>query len=435
MDCNRLSYKPHWLLLCALLMIAQAKEDNTQALVTTINRLGLDLHRVVSRGNLNMMSSPYSLTVMLGILYEGAAGYTRQQMADVLGFSKNTDISKIFRELRLSMSCKQNENCPVVEANGIFPSITVTILSEFIEIVQGQMGAELLPMNFANAASVGTMNEWVSNKTSDLIKNLIDPNEVDPSTVLILINAIYLKADWKEPFSAHDKEIHNFYLEDGKTVSCPMMKQTSLSTNVGKSVFLDALIVEIPCIVDELSMYILLPNKFAGLQLLEDKINEAMIDDLIERMDEKHVELVMPKFNMSNSLEMTETLIKLGLKDMISGPGNFSRISPADIFITKFVQKSYIRVDEQGIEAAAATMVIMTRSRHPHDMYIVINHPFLFFIRHKPSGIILLLGRVANPQPNSDTQDDFRGLGNSSITLEPCYELIMSLLLAFSFSV
>ena len=110
---------------------------------------------------------------MLGILYEGAAGYTRQEMADVLGFSKNTDISKIFGELRLSMSCKQNENCPVVEANGIFPSITVTILSEFIEIVQGQMGAELLPVNFANAASVGTMNEWVSNKTSDLIKKIL----------------------------------------------------------------------------------------------------------------------------------------------------------------------------------------------------------------------------------------------------------------------
>ena len=434
MDCSRLLHKPHWVLLCALLMKAQAKEDTIQSLVTTINRLGLDLHRVVSRGNLNMVSSPYSLAVMLGILYEGAAGYTRQEMADVLGFSKNTDISKIFGELRLSTSCKENENSPVMEANGIFPSITVTILSDFIEIVQGQMGAELLPMNFADDASVGTMNEWVSNKTSDLIKNLIDPAEVGPSTVLILINAIYLKANWKEPFSANDTEIHNFYLEDGKTVSCPMMKQSSLWTTVGKSVFLDALIVEIPCTVDELSMYILLPNKFAGLQLLEDKINEAMIDGLIERMGEKHVELVMPKFNMSNSLEMTEALPKLGLKDMISGPGNFSRITPADIFITKFVQESYIQVHEQGIEAAAATFVSMTYSRHPHDMYIVINHPFLFFIRQKPSGIILFLGRVANPQPTNDAHDDIRGLDSSSITLEPGYELIMSLLLAFSFN-
>ena len=430
MDCNRLSHKPHWVLLCALLMIAQAKEDNTEGLVTTINRLGLDLHRVVSKGNLNIMSSPYSLAVMLGILYEGAARYTRQEMADVLGFSKNTYISKIFGELRLSMSCKENENSPVVEANGIFPSITVTILSQ---IVQGQMGAELLPMNFADDTSVVTMNEWVSNKTSDLIENLIDPAEVDPNTVLILINAIYLKANWKEPFSANDTEMHNFYLEDGKTVSCPMMKQTTLLTTVGKSVSLDALIVEIPYTVAELSMYIILPNKFAGLQLLEDNINETMIDELIQSMETKLVELVMPKFNMSSSLEIAEALPNLGLKDMFSGSGSFSRITPADIFITKFVQKSYIKVDEQGVEAAAATLVNLAKG-NPPKMSIVINHPFLFFIRYKSSGTILFLGRVGNPQPTMSTRDDFLGSHDSTIALGSCFELIISQLLAISFS-
>ena len=433
MDCNRLSHKPHCMLLCALLMIAQAKEDNTQSLVTTINRLGLDLHRVVSKGNLNMMSSPYSLAVMLGILYEGAAGNTRQEMADVLGFSKHTDISKIFGELRLSMSCKENENCPVVEANGIFPSITVTILSEFIEIVQRQMGAELLPMNFADDRSVVTMNEWVSNKTSDLIKNAIDPADVGASTLLILINTIYLKANWKKSFSANDTEIQKFYLEDGKSVSCPMMKQASLSTTVGKSVFLDASIVEIPYTVDELSMYILLPNKFAGLQLLEDRINETMIDSLIQSMYKIRVELVMPKFNMSSSLEMAEALPKLGLKDMLSGFGSFSRITPADIFITKFVQKSYIKVDEQGVEAAAATLVTMAKGSPP-KMSIVINHPFLFFIRHKSSGTILFLGRVANLKPTMATRDNFLGSRDSSYALESCFKSIISLLSVISFS-
>ena len=170
---------------------------------------------------------------MLGILYEGATGNTRQEISEVLRFSKHSDISKIFSELRLSMSCKNNQTCSMMEANGIFPSITVDISSGLLDIVQGQMGAELLPMDYADETSAVTMNEWVSNKTSGLIKDMIQSNSAGPNTTLILINTIYIKASWKKPICMNATESQNFYLEKDQTISCPMMKQTSLLTNAG----------------------------------------------------------------------------------------------------------------------------------------------------------------------------------------------------------
>ena len=413
MDCRRLSRTQHWVLLCALLMIAQADEDNTRALGRTINRLGLNLHRVLSKEQPNTLTSPYSLATILGILYEGAAGNTRQKMGDALGFSTYFDISKIFGELRLSMSCKHSKTCSVVGATGIFPSITVDILSEFLDATQGQMGLELLPMNYADTKkSEDTLNDWVSNKTNGLIKGII--SLIRPSTVLILINTIYLKASWKKRFCVSDTQIENFYLGNGQTVSCPMMKHASLSTNVGQSVSLDALIVEIPFTVDDLSLYIISPNKEAGLRMLEDKINETMIDGVIKTMHKKPVELIMPKFNMSNSLELMTAVSDLGLEDALSG--DFGRISPIVIDLTGFRQESYIKVDEQGVEASAATAATMDRLALHNNMQIVLNHPFLFFIRHRPSGIIVFLGRVGNPLSNVTmaTWDVFKGLQNPS---------------------
>ena len=413
--------------LCSFAMLIMATEDEQRALGTTVNKFALDLHRLVSKGELNTFMSPYSIAVALGMVYAGADGNTRQEIGDVMGFSNHAGLSTIFGELRVAMG--SNPSYALTEANGIFPNIDAEILSEYLDIIQGQYGAELRSLDFGNnpGQSADVVNDWISNKTNGLIEDMVDESTVGPNTLLLLVNAIYFKANWTYSFQPGLTGDGEFHLEDGGTINCPMMRNTFIYTLTGQSDDLNAQIVELPYIGDEVSMYIIVPDEATGLPQLEDSLSEVLLNDLITNMAQESLDLQMPKFTITQFFDLNSPLQELGLKKIFSG-ADFSRMTNANVEVSSITHQGLVKIDEYGTEAAAATVVAITKTAARFGREFKVDKPFLFLIRHKPSGTILFLGRVGSPVRTMMTRSAMMQMPDSAAQATP-YAMFVSLLL------
>ena len=408
-------------------MLITATEDEQRARGTTVNKFALDLHRLVSKGELNTFMSPYSIAEALGMVYAGADGITRQEIGDVMGFSNHEGLSTIFGELRVAMG--SNPSYALTEANGIFPNFDAEILSEYLDIIQGQYGAELRSLDFGNdpGQSADVVNDWISNKTNGLIEDIVDESTVGPNTLSLLVNAIYFKANWTHSFQPGLTGDGEFHLEDGGTINCPMMRNTFICTLSGQSDDLNAQIVELPYIGDEVSMYIIVPDEATGLPQLEDSLSEVLLNDLITNMAQESLDLQMPKFTITRFFDLNSPLQELGLKKIFSG-ADFSRMTNANVEFSSITHQGLVKIDEYGTEAAAATVVAITKTALRFGREFKVDKPFLFMMRHKPSGTILFLGRVGSPVRTMMTRSAMMQMPDSATQATP-YAMFVSILL------
>jgi len=368
------------------------------------NALGSELLTEALPPNTNALISPYSIQSALVMAYAGAAGVTKEQMAATL-FYPPAGTLESFAALRPTMAALGGEDSPITLtiADRLFGQVGYPFLSDYLSLLNEKFAAPLELADFIKSprSAEKRINAWVEEQTRDRIKNLIPGGALTEDTRLVLVNAIYLKAPWAMSFSKSATADMPFQLTDGTRVDTPAMNQTETLGYLRGDGYVA---VALPYKNPDLQFVVLLPEK--DLKSLEEKITATFLAGLTD-LPKERVALTLPKFKLEPPLlSLSKALIKLGMPSAFNEPrgsADFSGIAPRQpndyLYISEVFHKTFIEIDEDGTEAAAATAVVMMRALSmPADPFkVLIDRPFLFAIQHRPSGTCLFLGRVVDP--------------------------------------
>lgn len=387
----------------------QVPQADLDLLVKGNSAFGFDFFQQIRVEQSNQFFSPLSLSTALAMTYGGARGSTAEQMARVMHFDlPQEQFHPAFNALDLqlhqgSQDKKNSRPFQLDVANSIWGQKEYPFKPEFLDLLAQNYGAGLRLADFIQDAEGARqeINNWVSEKTRERIQDLIPQGGVDDSTRLVLANAIYFKADWLYPFEANNTAERPFFLLDGSQAQVKTMsfdQPESLSYLQGDRFQA----VELPYAGEEVSMWVLVPDS-GELAAFESGFDLAQMERILSESQETELQLLLPKFEYTVTYELSDLLAGMGMPDAFcAGTPDFSGMDgTGNLCIDKIFHKAFVAVDEKGTEAAAASAVVMKELSMRIDEHIVVSvdRPFLFLIRHKPSGAILFIGRVLDPRP------------------------------------
>lgn len=387
----------------------QVDTADRQELAAGNNAFALDLYQAVKGESENVFFSPYSISLALAMTYAGANGETEQQMADALHFTLPEDrLHPAFNALDQELASRKDSGGQGADGKGFRFNIVNDLwgqkdykfLPEFLDKLAKNYGAGLRLLDFAAEPETArqNINNYIAEKTEDRIKDLIPQGAIDPLTRLVLTNAIYFNAAWQNQFEKNLTKDAPFTKLDGSTVTVPMMEMPSYESmhyTDGEGYTAVAL----PYENASLQMLILLPDE-GNFDAFEGSLDAARLESIIGEMEYTSLRVKMPKFKIEGQFELANTLSGLGMTNaFIPDVADFSGMDGThDLYIGSVIHKSFVNVDENGTEAAAATAVIMEAAGAPMEMIdLTIDRPFLFLIRDVTTNTTLFMGRVATP--------------------------------------
>ena len=381
-----------------------APGDQT-ALVSGNSAFALDLYQQVKDKPGNVFYSPFSIAMALAMTWAGARGDTETAMASALHFDLPQDkLHPAFNWIDLELESRgqgasgsDGQGFRLNVVNALWGQAGYGFEAPFLDTLALNYGAGMHVVDFQGdpAGSAGIINDWVKTSTEEKIPELVPVEAIQADTVLILTNAIYFNAAWKEPFEVGSTQDGSFEKADGSTITVPMMSGFR-ETRYGQGAGFQA--VEIPYDGDQLSMLIVLPEA-GSLAAFESSFNAAKLDAVLGSMTEHLVDIKMPKFKIEYDLGLKKALEAMGMAVAFqSGPADFTGINAAGRpYIQEVLHKAFVSVNEAGTEAAAATAVIVGDESAPMPASITLDRTFLFLIRDNPTGSVLFAGRVADP--------------------------------------
>nr|XP_024661446.1 leukocyte elastase inhibitor isoform X1 [Maylandia zebra] len=402
------------LFLCeqTVLQPQEHPENRTSSAMSAVSSsntvFALELFRTLSQANSagNIFISPLSISSALAMVYLGAKGDTAAQMAQALSFSSGEGVHADFQKLNADIN-SPSASYILKLANRLYGENTAHFLPDFLEATQKYYQADLKTVDFIGApeACRAEINSWVEQQTENKIKDLLKPGTVRSNTRLALVNAIYFKGNWRNPFDEANTKEMPFKVKQNETVPVQMMYQMKkLPYNYIHDHGLQ--ILELPYVNEELSMFVLLPAESSDgsdpLLKLEKELTQERLNEWTDRknMDvDSEVVVHLPKFKLEEDYELNDPLAKLGMKNVFcAGSADLSVMNgEGGLFLSTVAHKAFVEVNEEGTEAAAATagMVAFCMLREEHFRA---DHPFLFFIRHNKTKSILFFGRFSSPQ-------------------------------------
>lgn len=388
---------------CSLILLAMMPSPlDAQTASESTAALGLEVLRKAVPAGENAVISPYSIQSALVMAYAGAAGTTAEQMKSTLHYGPDALAS--FSKLRGEIANAGPKDGELEVADRLFGQSGYPFRPEFLELLKAKFAAPFEVVDFESdpAAAARTINAWVEQQTRSRIKDLVPETALDELTRLVLVNAIYLKAQWAQAFEPSATASGPFQLGGGKSVEVPMMSKTA---RFGYSREKGFTAVSLPYLGGALEFVVLLPDGE-----LDSLLTALRPDDLARlcELPSKEVALSLPKFRVEPPLlRLGQALSALGMPSAFNTPkgsADFSGIAPRKpddyLYISEVFHKAFVEIDENGTEAAAATAVVMMRATMaPSDepAQVVVDRPFLFAINHPESKTCLFLGRVTNP--------------------------------------
>jgi serpin B len=355
--------------------------------------------------NKNIFISPLSISTALAMTYNGAEGSTKDAMAKALQYS-SMDVGKMNEGYFNLIGSLENADSQVSLkiGNSIWmeKSFEPKVDSSFTKRITDYYRGEAFTRPFMDPKTVGEINGWISDKTNGKIDKMID--EIDPDMVMFLINAIYFKGDWVKKFDASQTARADFFLPNRSTVKVDMMPTSGTFSYYSGEGF-EA--VRLPYGRDKIAMYIFLPQEGIPLESLIGNLNQTAFDSFISGFSPpKELDVMLPKFKLEYGIKrLNDVLTKMGMGIAFSGSANFNGMTsadPAELYIGYVDHKAVVEVNEQGTEAAAATVVAMLSSGSaPIRTVFNVNRPFFFVIRDDRSGSILFMGKIVNPLQSS----------------------------------
>ncbi len=418
-------FKMMFFVLCSVICVCFGgdKEDVRQ-LADVHTKFGFDLlekiHGGVS-GAGNLLLSPYSITSALTLAYLGADGKTFSELQEKLGYPE-TDSLEIYKNL---FNYLPDE---VSITNRICAKAGKSVKESFRDEAQKYLDSPSKQVDSANDPDSchRAINEWIKLHTEGKIKDFLHEDSVSPDTALLLVNAIYFKAIWKDVFNKKDNIDADFYIKRSVQQKVTYM---SIEGRVGN--YPNARLIELPFKGDDVSMFILLPDESKDLYSLQKQLQ--LRPDLLHtaiRNLQKKATVKIPKIELRFQSDLTNPLIQVGMGDMFTSTANFSQMTDSPMHVDKVVHKVSILVQNDGINAVVTTIESMTnilyelsvprqarnfiedrksRGTEPRDFVVhrkllstsesefLVDRPFLFLIREKTTESVLLMGQIETP--------------------------------------
>lgn len=347
----------------------------------------------------NLFASPFSASMALGMTMNGAQGSTYDQMREMLGFGAISlgEINQGYRDL-LELLTDLDPSVQMGVGNSIWYREGFPVRSDFLDRTRNFFDAEVREMDFSDPKAPGIINGWVREKTNGKITEIIDDG-IDAATVMFLINATYFKGMWTHRFEKNKTAQAEFTREDGTKGTVPLM-ELSDTLRYAETELYKA--VDLPYGGGAFSMTVLLPQEGHSVQELVASMNPQSWEGMVESLHEMPGTVHLPRFRMEWERVLNETLQRMGMLDAFSpGLADFSGLSDiarqVGLFVSKVKQKSYVDVDEEGTEAAAATIVEIRLTAAPNQFSFRADRPFLFVIRERFSNTILFAGVFMTP--------------------------------------
>lgn len=346
--------------------------------------------------------SPFSVSDTLAMTYAGARGRTAAEMANALHFRLPPDrLHAAFNALDQALAGDSTGTTKLRLAGALFGQRGTAFRQAFLSILARYYGSGMRTVDFAASqeAARAAINAWVSQATNGKIPRLLGPGDIDPLTRLVLANAVYLNARWDSPFKKEDTSPAPFYAPGG-TSQVQTMHQTASFGYASRPGYR---VLELPYRGGRLAFDILLPDR-GGLGPLLGRIARSGPLPLLTELVPQRVALALPKMLLRTHFELAGALSTLGMPLAFSSSADLSGIagSPGDLSLQHVVHEAYMRVDEAGTEAAAATgAVVGVTALPPPPIQFDVNRPFVFVLRAPATQAILFLGAVSNPSPVS----------------------------------
>jgi len=415
-------YVSCFLLTCFLFLLtvffpqssAAAQTASTKAATaraaSAVNAFAVDVYRQLATGSGNLFFSPYSISSALAMTYAGARGETALEMAETMRFTGcEREIHEAMKALRDRFDSIPSEMGSLDIANRLWLDKREKLTPDYSALVEKNYEAGVDTVDFRNAYRKVRLeiNDWVAQKTRDKIKDLLQEDNVTPDTKVILVNAIYFNSAWLEPFDKANTRGEPFHTDKGTQKIVPMMSRTGRFL-YGENHEMQWL--KIPYKMPGFSMLILLPREnesFTQVEELEKKLAADALVSWMDGMKYSRVALRMPKFKDERRYPLSDVLQKLGMKLAFTNDADFSgmvekpTVDGYSLHIDYVVHQSFIELDEERTEAAAATVVGMVRATGIMEPEPIIefnaDRPFIYCLTDDQTGTILFMGRMVQP--------------------------------------
>jgi serpin B len=343
------------------------------------------------------MISPFSISSALSMTLNGASNETFDAMKKSLALKDKTleQINETYLKLMTEM-VTVDKSVVLDVANSVWVDKQLNVKQAFITDLKKWYNSEARNIDVTDPNAVGIVNDWIASKTQDKITDMLD--KFDSGAAMLLINAIYFNGKWSYEFDKSETKDEPFYVTSSGSITVPMMHIIHNLKVIRSNSFS---IVEIPYGQGNYSMVVVLPDENLSASDLANVLTPSMWQDWMGSLADstREVMLSMPRFKFNYKRLLNQDLINLGMGIAFSNQADFSNISDQPLMISKVLHQSFIDTNEEGTEAAAATVVEMLAGA-AEPFAVNANHPFLYFIRETSTGTIIFMGKVSNPTNN-----------------------------------
>lgn len=356
--------------------------------------LSLVLYRQLGERTDNWLVSPFSLQCALGMLSNGAAEETHDEILYTLGLSQYSqeEVNTYFKKLIEGLSTV-NSAITVKTANSVWGNAGITLKEDFQKMNIENYSAMVSQLDFSDPSAVDQINAWCNQTTEGLIPSILD--EVNPTATVYLLNSLYFKARWESEFSPEKTQEGDFTTSSGKVIKAHFMQTQRMAAYVENEWFTST---SLSYLNDSYVMRLILPQPEISIDQVLQALSESD-ENLWKNTILAEINLKMPRFTLENKMDLTPTLQALGMKKAFSGGADFSSMSDVATYISLVQQATRLKVDEEGSEGAAVTVIGgETSPGMPEEKVdFFLDRPFLFQILEPATGTVLFMGQVGTP--------------------------------------
>lgn len=342
----------------------------------------------------NLLISPLSATLCLSMITNGAANNTLEEMKTVLGFSDySLEEMNNYNQKLVSALLELDNTTRLGIANSIWIKQGFGVYDDFVNVNKKVYDAQVKELDFASPNAKNIINGWCAEKTNNCIKEVL--KEIPEDARLYLLNALYFKGIWKNQFKKSDTESEQFTNADGSRATVYMMNMSGERFNYAENEYFS--MAEFPYGNEAFSMVVLLPAEGKSLEECLPQLTDEHWREWSNTLSNATLNVKLPRFEMEYDKDLIADMQEMGMKDAFDGMhADFSNMSAADLFVGLLQQYTYVKVDEEGTEAAAVTIGGMSLTALGPSVAIpfYVNRPFVFLIKEKSTGVILFMGKV-----------------------------------------
>lgn len=340
----------------------------------------------------NNFISPLSVSMALAMTLNGASPETQESILQTIDYGDLSpqEVNSGYKDLT-ALLLSMDRRVKLGIANSVWYTDKYHAKETFTSIIDEYYDGKVSALNFGDDNSKDVINKWVDDKTNDRIKNLID--HIEPNEVMFLVNAIYFKGDWTYKFDKSKTHEAIFHKIDGSTASVDMMQAEKVK--MLRYWNDDIHLLDIPYGNKQFSLTLIVPHQSDKIQDVLSELSSENLSHWLSEADSASPQFELPKFKMTWKKDLKETLEEMGMKTE-GFPGLFEE--QLDLGITRVIHQTFLDVNEEGTEAAAATAVGIGETSAGPPTKITVDKPFIFLLREKYSGSILFIGQLIDPE-------------------------------------